>query len=507
MNETVRVIWLRIFLRVLSVGFIAAFIPWITLILLNAPILAPGGRLAPLLRFQPYNPYYESMMAAIHVAWAVMLWRASDNPAKHTLFIDFTIWANAAHGLVMLIATPIQKGLVMTVIEGAPLMVIAGVLWLLRPPEDPARMRYYDLGKGGGGSISQTRIIVTHYGGPDALEVVEEERPEPKDGEVRVRVLAAGVALPDLMMREGIHPETPTLPFTPGWDLVGVVDRLGGGISGIEPGEIVAALPISGAYAQFVCLPQRELVPVPSGLDPAEAVSLVLNYITAYQMLNRSAKVRPGQRVLIHGAAGGVGTALLQLGRLAGLQMYGTCSSRGASAVSDLGGIPIDYQHQDFVKEIHRLTSEGVDVVLDSMGGTHIWRSRKALRPGGKVVAYGLTSSLREGRLASGRSGQRHRFRAIAVFGWYIAGGWLLPGRRRVVPYSIQWLKRLRPALFRQDLIALFDLLKQQKIKPLIAQRFPLAEARHAHELLGKGGVTGKIVLVSNEASLESRAA
>jgi NADPH:quinone reductase-like Zn-dependent oxidoreductase len=344
--------------------------------------------------------------------------------------------------------------------------------------------------------MRHTRIIVTHYGGPDAIRVVEEERPEPKHGEVRVRVLAAGVSLPDVMAREGIHPETPRVPFTPGWDLVGVVDLLGDGVSGIEPGRIVAAMPINGAYAEYVCLPLRELVPVPPGLDPAEAVSLVLNYITAYQMLHRSARVRPGQRVLIHGAAGGVGSALLQLGRLAGLEMYGTCSSRGASAVSDLGAIPIDYQHQDFVKEILRLTGEGVDVVFDGIGGTHIWRSRKALRPGGRVVAYGLTSSLRGGRLASGRSGRRHRFRGIAIFGLYIAGGWLLPSRKRVVPYSIQWLKRLRPAWFRQDLIALFDLLQQQKIKPLIAQRCPLAEARHAHELLGKGGVTGKIVLV-----------
>lgn len=355
--------------------------------------------------------------------------------------------------------------------------------------------------------MKHTRIIVTRYGGPDALKIIEEECPEPKHGEVRVKVLAAGVSLPDLMMREGIHPETPSLPFTPGWDLVGAVDRLGAGVSGLEPGQIVAALPISGAYAEFVCLPQDELVPVPSGLDAAEAVSLVLNYITAYQMLHRSAKVTQGQRVLIHGAAGGVGSALLQLGRLAGLELYGTCSARGASAVSDLGAIPIDYQQQDFVEEIHRLTGEGVDVVFDSIGGTHIWRSRKALCHGGTVVAYGLTGSLRGGRLASCRSGGRHRFRAIAIFGLYMAGGWLLPGRKRVVPYSIQWLKRLKPALFRQDLIALFDLLQQQQIKPLIAQRFPLAEARHAHELLGTGGVTGKIVLVRNGPLLESRTA
>ena len=344
--------------------------------------------------------------------------------------------------------------------------------------------------------MKHKRIVVSRYGGPDVLRLLDEECPEPKRGEVRVRVLAAGVSLPDLMMREGIHPETPRLPFTPGWDLVGAVDRLGAGVSDVALGQIVAALPIHGAYAEFVCLPQDELVPVPAGLDPAQAVSLILNYVTAYQMLHRSAKVQPTQRVLIHGAAGGVGTALLQLGRLAGLEMYGTCSARTASTVSELGGTPIDYRHQDFVEEIHRLTREGVDVVFDGIGGAHIWRSRRALRPGGKVVAYGLTGSLKGGRLASGREGSRNRFRAIAIFGLYIAGGWIFPGRKRVVPYSIQWLKRAKPELFREDLTALFDLLREQKIKPLITRRFTLAEARQAHELLGKGGVAGKIVLV-----------
>src|SRR5512136_2165338 len=120
--------------------------------------------------------------------------------------------------------------------------------------------------------MRHTRIIVTHYGGSDALQVVEEECPEPKTGEVRVRVLAAGVCLPDILAREGVHPETPPVPFTPGWDLVGVVDRVGDGVSGMEAGQIVAAMPISGAYAELVCLPQRELVPVPLGLDAAEAV-------------------------------------------------------------------------------------------------------------------------------------------------------------------------------------------------------------------------------------------
>jgi NADPH2:quinone reductase len=313
-------------------------------------------------------------------------------------------------------------------------------------------------------------------------------------------VLTAGVSLPDIMAREGVHPETPPVPFTPGWDLVGVVDRLGAGTSGIDLGQRVAALPIHGAYAEFVCLPQRELVPVPAGLDAAEAVSLVLNYITAYQMLHHSAKVHAGQTALIHGAAGGVGSALLELGRLAGLKMVGTCSSRGAPAVTDLGATPIDYREQDFVKEIHRLAGEGVDAVFDPIGGPHLWKSRKALRTGGRVVGYGLRSSIRGEGLASDHPGRRQRFRGTALFAWYIACGWLLPGRKRIVPYSIQTLKRLKPELFRQDLTTLFDLLHQQKIKPLIARQFPLVEARHAHELLAKGGVTGKLVLVTNGA-------
>jgi NADPH2:quinone reductase len=180
--------------------------------------------------------------------------------------------------------------------------------------------------------------------------------------------------------------------------------------------------------------------------------------------------------------------------------MVGTCSSRGAPAVTDLGATPIDYREQDFVKEIHRLAGEGVDAVFDPIGGPHLWKSRKALRTGGRVVGYGLRSSIRGEGLASDHPGRRQRFRGTALFAWYIACGWLLPGRKRIVPYSIQTLKRLKPELFRQDLTTLFDLLHQQKIKPLIARQFPLVEARQAHELLAKGGVTGKLVLVTNGA-------
>jgi NADPH2:quinone reductase len=256
-------------------------------------------------------------------------------------------------------------------------------------------------------------------------------------------------------------------------------------------------MPIHGAYAEYICLPQQDWVHVPEGLDAGETVSVVLNYVTAYQMLHRSAHVIHGELILIHGAAGGVGTALLQLGRLAGLQMYGTCSSRGAAAVTELGATPIDYHDQNFVKEIHRLTGAGVDAVFDPIGGAHLWQSRKALRRGGRVVGYGLVTSIRGKGLTASRPGRRQRFRGAATFAMFIAGGWLLPGRKRVVPYSIQTLKRMKPDWFRQDLSALLDLLQQKKIKPVIARRFPLANAQQAHELLEKGGVVGKIVLVT----------
>ena len=244
-------------------------------------------------------------------------------------------------------------------------------------------------------------------------------------------------------------------------------------------------------------MPQRELVPVPSGLDAAEVVSLILNYITAYQMLHGSAKAHSGQRMLIHGAAGGVGSAMLQLARLAGVEMYGTCSTQGAAVVREQGGIPIDYRSADFVTEIRRLTGDGVDVVFDGIGGDNLWRSRDALREGGRVVTYGFQSKMRKVRMASRREG-RHPIRESAELGWFVVRNWFKPGRKSMVPYSIQWLMRFKPTWFRHDLLTLLDLPKEGNIKPLIAQRLPLEDARRAHEMLGEGGVFGKIVLLPN---------
>lgn len=347
-------------------------------------------------------------------------------------------------------------------------------------------------------TVRYKRVVISRLGGPEVLEVREEELPEAGLGEVRVRILATGVSLPDLMMREGVHPEAPRPPFTPGWDLVGVVDKLGVGAYDLEPGQMVAALPVWGGNTEYICLPQEELVPVPGGLDPAEALVVVFNYATAYQMMRRTARVKPGQRVLIHAAAGGIGTALLQLGRLVDLEMYGTASAAKGELVSGLGATPIDYRNVDFAEEILRLTGDGVDVVFDGICSTdYLRRSFKSLRPGGKVVAYGGTSTLRGGRLASGRRHRRlRRLQYLATVGGPMAASYLLPGNKRITTYSIQWLKRFRPAWYREDLRALLELLRQGKIKPIIAERIPLDEVARAHELLGSGSVMGKIVLL-----------
>lgn len=343
--------------------------------------------------------------------------------------------------------------------------------------------------------MKSLRIIVRRLGGPDVLESIEEDAPEPGPGELRVRVLVAGVSFADLLMREGIHPEKTILPFTPGWDIVGVVDKAGNGAPASMIGTKVAALPIHGGYAQYICLASEELAPVPDGVDDAEAVSLVLNYITAYQMLHRTAHVAPGQRILVHGAAGGVGTALLELGGLMDLEMYGTAALPMHSIVSGLGATPIDYEKNDFVAEIRRLTGDGVDVVFDGVGEANVWRSFKALRPRGRVIAYGFTAFLKKGQLMDD---MRYRLRGLVRPGGYAVRAFFSPGRRRILPYSIQFLKRRKPAWFREDLAVLLGLLRDRKIKPLVADSIPLKEARHAQELLGKGGVRGKLVLVCN---------
>ncbi len=333
--------------------------------------------------------------------------------------------------------------------------------------------------------MSYQRVVITQFGSSEVLKVIEEsELPKPKPGEVRVKVLASGVAFTDIMIREGKYPGIKEkLPFSPGYDLVGVVEQLGEGVKQVQVGQRVADLMVIGAHSEYVCVPEIRLIPVPEELDAAEAVSLVLSYVTAYQMLHRIAKIQEGQRILIHGAGGAVGTAMIQLGKLINLEIYGTASQAKHELVTRLGATPINYKTEDFVERIHELTGDGVDAVFDPIGGDTLKRSFSVLRDNGILVSYGFYNAV------MGKEGN-------ILWDLFRLQLWnLLPNRRSTAFYSIAGLRKKQPSWFAQDLTTLFDFLKQGKIKPMIAQRISLSEVKHAQELIAEAKVQGKVVV------------
>ena len=336
--------------------------------------------------------------------------------------------------------------------------------------------------------VKNRRVVVTRHGEPDVLQLVAEALPEPKAGEVRLRVLAAGISAYDLMFRQsGRLPGTPKPPFTLGEDIVGVVDEVGEGVTAVSPGQIVAAatftLGLGGGYTEYLCLPADELVPVPAGVDPVEAVCVIVNYLTAHMAMHRVAGVRRGERVLVHGAAGGVGSALLDLGRLAGLELFGTASGYNHELVSALGATPIDYRRDDFVKRIRSLTGDGVDVVFDPIGGMRqLWRSYKALGGNGRLVWFGVAATKQSG------------LRVIPFTLLMVLLLKLMPGSKQLLLTPDMGKEK---TWYRETLAELLDLLAAGKLKPVVAARIPLAEAAQAHALLERGGYAGKVVLVT----------
>jgi NADPH:quinone reductase-like Zn-dependent oxidoreductase len=332
--------------------------------------------------------------------------------------------------------------------------------------------------------VRNTRVVLTAIGGPEVLKVVEDDVRDPAANELRIRILACGVAFADVLMRRGLYAGVPKLPYSPGYDIVGVVDSCGPGVTQWKPGDVVAAITMIGGYSRYILLPESEAVPVPAGLDPAEAVSLILNYTTAYQLIHRIANLRKDDSVLIHGAAGGVGTAALQLGSLAGLKMFGTASKPKHDLVAKLGGIPIDYRSEDFVER-----AAGVDAAFDPIGGRNWLRSYRALGKGGRFVGYGMSAAIEGGRT--------NKLLAVASFAWLGLAS-LLPGKSARW-YNIMTEKKKHPAWFREDLSRLLALLQEKSIAPVVSERLPLRDAPRAHELLERASVTGKIVLMCQE--------
>ncbi len=325
-------------------------------------------------------------------------------------------------------------------------------------------------------------VVLTRKGPPEVLQVVENDLRDPGPGEARVKIQATGVGRTDVVMRYGYYPYAPKIPFVPGYEVVGLVDAVGANVSRVAAGDRVAALTVYGGYAEYVYRSADELVHVPAALDSAEAVTLILNYVTAYQMLHRSAKVQAGHKALMTGASGGVGTALLQLGHLAGLKMYGTASLGKHHLLQAMGATPIDYRTQDFVEVIHQMEPGGLDFVFEGLGGSAIRRGFAVLRRGGKLVAYG-------------NSGFITLLRDLAQ----VQLGHWLPNGKSGEFYGITALYRKDRTPFFEDLPILFKLLEERKLQPIIGQRFPLLEAARANELLESGQASGKIVLLAPE--------
>jgi NADPH:quinone reductase-like Zn-dependent oxidoreductase len=323
-------------------------------------------------------------------------------------------------------------------------------------------------------------VVVTERGGPEVLQVVDKDLRPPSAGEARVKILAIGVCQDDVAARVGNRPFLPKVPFVPGYTMLGIVDAIGGGVTGVAKGDRVAALTQLGSYAEYISWDAEELVHVPTSLDPAEAVTLILNYLVAYQVLHRVAQVKAGDKVLIVGASGGVGTAFLQLGKLAGLTMYGLASKSKHPILAEYGATPIDYRTQDFVEVIREAEPEGLDFVFNGMAVEYFEPGLAVLRRGGSLVHYGGPQSFR-GFL-------RLIAKLILVN--------VLPNGKSIVGYGTHRVDHQSRA---QDWSALFELLAQGKIRPIIVAKFPILEAAQANALLESGQVTGNIVLLAPE--------
>lgn len=328
------------------------------------------------------------------------------------------------------------------------------------------------------------KVVVPKHGPPDVMQVDEDVVPQPGPDEIRVRTLAAGISGMDLMVRRHRFPGFPKVPFTPGVDVVGVVEALGKGVTDLEVGDTVAALlGDQGGYAEMLCIPAEIAVPLPVGTNATEAAATVTNYLTAYAMLHRAAEVKSGEKALVQGAAGGVGTALLELGAQAGLELYGTASPHNLQVVSDHDATPIDYHRGNVAKQVRAMADGGVDVVFDPIGGgRQLWNSYRALRKGGRLVWFGVAGSSRHGVSVIPAS----LLTRLAIA--------LIPdGRSAPMPPDAskpnEW--------YRETLATLLDYLAAGKIEPVIAERFPLLEAASAHEFMEQRRYAGKVVLIS----------
>ncbi|MDH3754834.1 MAG: zinc-binding dehydrogenase [Acidimicrobiia bacterium] len=338
-------------------------------------------------------------------------------------------------------------------------------------------------------SMMTTGVVVPRLGGPEVLVVRPWAVPAPAPDEVRVQVDAAGISFADLLICQGIHPERRKPPFVPGWDVVGEVDSVGSAVRDIAVGDRVAGLSIVGGWARHVVLPASRVVLLPHELEAEAAVCLVMDYIVAYQMLTRSASLKRGDTVLVQGAGGGVGTALMQVARALDVRVLGTDRERKRSHIEAQSGTLIDFETEDVVERCRELTGgRGVDVAFDGIGAT-ARHSLQAVRPGGKLVWFGMVTMLTGGTRDLSKSAKTIG-NVLPVFARN-----LVPGGKRTSLYSIQMLARKHPDWYREDLSILFGMLSRGEIDPTIAAVWKLDEVPAAAADMAAGALPGKQVI------------
>ncbi len=338
-------------------------------------------------------------------------------------------------------------------------------------------------------------MVVRRYGPPEVFEWQEVPDARPKPGETLIRVKAIGINFADLLQRMGLYPGTPKPPFVPGLEVSGVVEKV---VAGDKPadneplqtGDAVVALTHFNAYAEWAAVPSRQVYRLPAGMTFEDAAAIPVNYLTAYHSMFAMGNLRPGDRILIHGAAGGVGIAAVQLARARGLVIFGTAGPAKQEYLRKIGvDHPIDYQKGDFTQLVRKYAPDGIEMVMDPIGGKSFARSLTCLGPTGRLVVYGFSA-------AAGPEGKRSWLRGLRALIQTPRFHPLKLMSQNVSVIGVN-LGRLqsRGALVRSELDEIFSMHTAGKIKPVIGKTFPLAEAAAAHRYIHDRKNIGKVIL------------
>ncbi len=337
------------------------------------------------------------------------------------------------------------------------------------------------------------QVVITKAGSPDVLRVVDVPLPEPDPGSVRIRSEAIGVNFADLVGRLGLYPDSPKIPYVPGYEVAGTIDAVGSGVDAARVGEPVITLTRFNGYSEALCVPEAQAIPRPAKMPVEQAGGFLVSYLTAYASLVVMAGIKPHDHVLIHAAAGGVGLAAIDLCKVYGATIYGTASPAKHDFLRERGvHFPIDYRHQDFEKEVKRLTNgRGVQIALDAIGGKSWTKSYRALSPTGRLVVNGVTSMTPRARrsiwalLRMALTTPWLRFNPVA----------LANDNKGVAGVNLGHLWD-DTALLREWVTQLLAWYDTGRIDIHIDRTFPLSDAASAHRYLHERRNTGKVVLV-----------